>query len=170
MSRAMEVEATAPVDEGAKLLQRVACFPSQIREKLAFYMLADQEPRPVNPSAVCPASRGRILDPKHSMQLVTTTPIKTLAVVNWLCPGYIRNNAAAKRTRRVTQTFIREPDVDKAGEEIAWMDNSVRFLAENEKKRRLGWCSCCGYGGCKRAYMPWNHPRYYDPNYKPPSP
>lgn len=156
----MEVEATAPVDEGAELLQRVACFPSQIREKLAFYMLADEGG----------AGRGRILDPSKSVHLLTTTPIKTLAVVNWLCPGYTRNNETAKRTRRETKVFIREPDADKAGEEITWMKNSDRFLAENEKKRRLGWCSCCGYGGCKRAYMPWNHPRYYDPNYKPPSP
>jgi hypothetical protein len=154
----MEPDATAPLDEGAVLLARVHEFPSEIRRMLAFFLLAAHEPRQVNPNAVVPASRGRILKPSESPFLITPTPIKTLAVVNWLYPGYTRNNANAKRTRMVAQTFIREPNGERAGEEIAWRDQSDRHLQENEKKRRLGYCSCCGYGGCKRAYMPYYKP------------
>lgn len=157
VARTMEVEATAPVlDEGAKLLQRVACFPSAIRDKLCCYML----------------DGGWHRDDRRNAHksLISLTPIKTLAVVKWLNPEYTRNNENAKRLRTVTHIMCTEPNTDHANKKVKELDDATRRRGEKAKRERLGWCSCCGYGGCKRAYMPWKHPRYWDPNYKPPSP
>lgn len=46
------------------------------------------------------------------------TPIKTLAVIDWLSPGYHRNNEEAKRKRIVTGINVTAPNEEIANKEI----------------------------------------------------
>lgn len=105
-------------------------LPQCIRDKLAYYLLENKH---------------------YTRPIQAHVPIKTLAVIQWLSPGYYRNNDTAKRTRMVTQAIVVNPTEEEANKEIRLFMNMDRERQEREKKARLGWCSCCGYGDCKRA-------------------
>lgn len=72
-------------------------------------------------------------------------PIMTLAVIDWLSPGYVRNNAAAKRTRITTQALIVEADEEKANKKVKEVLEQEEE-EEERRKKRTGWCTCSNYG------------------------
>jgi hypothetical protein len=116
-------------------------LPACIRDKLSFYLLGESSH-------------------KREWRLGTTgppAPIKTLAIVEWLSPGYHRNNDKARMKRIVTEAFVSAPSEEEGNEQVS---KYVRAEREEKDKRRMnreGWCSCCGYGGCKQAMGPPYH-------------
>ncbi len=79
-------------------------LPKCIREKVACYLYSNTD---ADKKIYC-----RKLAIIPSGQLITTTPIKTLILVDWLSPGYIRNNQDAHKRRRLNREDIAANDLD----------------------------------------------------------
>lgn len=110
-------------------------LPQCIKDKLAYYLLG----QPV-----------LMLNGERKV-LHSNLPIKTLAVVQWLSPGYHRNNEEAKRKRMVTEVNVTKENEEESNKEVGRLLSEERETKEKRMRETQGWCSCCGYGGCKRA-------------------
>jgi len=151
-----------------KPLYYTQLLTQHIRDKLAMYLLEGRHQGDLLNNC---SHRAIMLPTVRSDFLITRIPIKNIAVANWLSPGYHRNIATAKRTRRVTGILANERDTDLAYKEIAAIDD---FDMEREKKRKVG-CSCsfrncwCGKGvgipGVKRCKLSDSSEFIYPPAY-----